>query len=485
MSQEVAAVSRRTKRNQAFTMIRPLTLFLTLLLGSSTSLSGQTAGQQKNPFQGSVPAGQGTSETLSLSLKDAFDRALTYNLGLIDSDQNTRAARAVRLRNLSDLLPDVSARVSGTLQQLNLKALGLDVSLPGISLPTMAGPFGVADARVYLSQQIFNWSDIKRWKSSAESERAARDSYRSDRDLVVLTTGNAYLAVIADHATVTSTRAQLTTAHALHDRAVDRNKAGVIAAIDVLRAKVQLQTQQQRLIAAENQLAIDKLTLARIIGLPKGQAFQITDAVPFAPLEGITLEQALERAYATRPDYLSARAQVRAAALARQSAAAANYPSLSTEANYGDIGSPNFGTSHGTFSVALTLNVPIFQGTRVRADTLQADAALKQRKAELADLDGRIDEQVRAAVLNLTSSSDLVAVTESNVGLANQTLEQANDRFAAGIADNLEVVQAQESVAAGNQSYIASLYAYNLAKISLAQAIGVAEQSALTYLGAK
>ena len=463
----------------------PLVLFLTLLLGSSPPASGQTVGQRQSPFLGSVPAGQGTGETLPLSLKDAFNRALAYNLGLIESDQNTRAARAVRLRQLSALLPDVSARVSGTREQLNLKALGFNLSLPGISLPTMAGPFGVADARVYLSQQIFNWSDIKRWKSAAESERAARDSYRSDRDLVVLTTGNAYLVVISDHATVTSTRAQVTTAHALHDRAVDRNKAGVIAAIDVLRAKVELQTQQQRLIAAENQLAIDKLTLARIIGLPKGQEFQVTDTVPFAPLDGITLDQALERAYATRPDYLSARALVRAAELARQSAAAANYPSLSTEANYGDIGSPNFGTSHGTFSVALTLNVPIFQGTRVRADTLQADAALKQRKAELADLDGRIDERVRTALLNLTSSSDLVAVTESNVGLANQTLEQARDRFAAGVADNLEVVQAQESVAAANQSYIASLYAYNVAKISLAQAIGVAEQSALTYLGAK
>jgi outer membrane protein TolC len=259
----------------------------------------------------------------------------------------------------------------------------------------------------------------------------------------------------------------------------------VIAGIDVLRAQVELKTQQQRLIAAESQLSIDKLALARIIGLPKGQGFEVTDAIPFAPLDGITLDQALTQAYATRPDYLGARAQVRAAELARQSAAAANYPSLSTEANYGDIGSPNFGSSHGTFSVALTLNVPIFQGTKVRADTLQADAALKRRKAELEDLDGRVDEQVRTAFLKLTSSSDLVTVAESNIGLANQTLTQARDRFSAGVAPNLEVVQAQESVAAANQSYIASLYAYNFAKISLAQAIGIAEQSALTYLGAK
>ena len=468
---------------------RPLTLplvaILAFLLRSSTAAAEQSAGQERSRFLGSVPTGQATGTALPLSLKDAFDRALTYNLGLIESDQNARAARAVRLRNLSALLPDVSASVSSTHQQIDLRALGFSLSLPGVSLPTIVGPFNVADARVYVSQPIFNWADIQSWKSAAESERASRHTYRNDRDLVVLSTGNAYLVVISDHATVDSTRAQVTTAKALYDRAVDRNTAGVIASIDVLRAQVELQTQQQRLIAAENQLAIDKLTLARIIGLPKGQEFQVTDAVPFAPLNSITLDQALEQAYATRPDYLGARAQLRAAELAGQAAAAAHYPSLSTDADYGDIGSPNFGTSHGTFSVAVTLHVPIFQGTRVRADELQADAALQQRRAELADLDGRIDEQVRTAFLNLKSSSDLVAVTESNIGLANQTLAQARDRFAAGVADNLEVVQAQELVVAANQSNIASLHAYNVAKISLAQAIGVAEQSALTYLGAK
>jgi outer membrane protein TolC len=391
----------------------------------------------------------------------------------------------VRLRGLNALLPDVWGELSGSRQQINLASFGFNFTFPGVSIPTVVGPFGVADARVYVSQSIFNWSDIKHWKSTAESERASQLSNRNDREVVILAAGNAYLTVISDSATVESTRAQVTTAQALHERAVDQNKAGVIAQIDVLRARVELQTQQQRLIAAENQLAIDKLALARVIGLPKGQPFELTDAVPYAPLDGVTLEEALERAVTTRPDYLSAKAQVRAAELQRQSAAAANYPWLSADADYGDIGSPNFGTSHGTFSATVKLSVPIFQGTRVRADTLEADSVLQRRKAELADLDGRIDEQVRTAFLNLRSSSDLVTVARSNIDLANQTLVQAQDRFAAGVANNLDVVQAQESVASANQSYIASLYAHNLAKISLAQAIGIAEQSALQYLGAK
>ena len=347
------------------------------------------------------------------------------------------------------------------------------------------GPYGIADARGYLSQEIFNWSDIKNLKSASASEKASQYTYKSDRNLVVFTTGNAYLLVISDAATVESVRAQVKTAQTLVQNDVDLNKHGLIASIDLLRAKVEFQTQQQRLIAAENQVQIDKLTLARVIGLPNGQEFRLTDSVPYASLDGITQEQALQQAMSTRPDYLSAKAQVHSAELARQAVAAENYPSLSTDTNYGDIGSPNFGSSHGTLGFAVSLNIPIFQGSRVRADKLQADATLQQRKAELADLEGQIDDQVRTAFFNLKSSSELVSVAESNIDLANQTLGQAQDRFRAGVADNLEVVQAQESVATANQSYINSLYAFNLAKISLAQAIGIAEQSALQYLGAK
>jgi len=451
---------------------------LALLVGLPTLALAQA----QNPFAGSVPTGQATGTVLDLSLHDAFERALKYNLGVIESSQNTRAARAVRLRGLNALLPNLTARVSESVEQINLKAQGFDLSIPGVSISPIAGPFAVQDARAYISQEIFNWSDIRNWKSSAEFEKASQYTYKSDRDLVVLMTGSAYLLVISDAANVDSITAQVKTALTLYNQSVDQNKQGVIASIDVLRAHVELQTQQQRLIAAENQMAIDKLTLARIIGLPNGQEFRLSDSVPYAPLEGMTLEQALQQAYATRPDYLAAKAQVRAAQLSFESAAAENYPSLSTDANYGDIGSPNFGSSHGTLAFAVGLNIPIFQGSRVRADKLQADSALQQRKAELADLAGKIDDQVRTAFFNLKSSSELVSVAQSNIELANQTLGQARDRFAAGVADNLEVVQAQESVAQANQTYIASLYSFNLAKISLAQALGVAEQSALHFL---
>jgi outer membrane protein TolC len=432
-----------------------------------------------------VPNGQNTGTTLELPLREAIDRALKYNLGVIESSQSERAAQAVRLRNLNALLPNLISRLSGTIEQIDLKTFGLTVNFPGLPIPSIVGPFSVTDFRGYLTQSIFNWSDIKNWQSAKQSETASQYTYRRDRDLVVLTASDAYLLVISDIATIDSVRARVQTAQTLYNNAVDQNRQGVVASIDVLRARVELQTEQQRLISAENQLAIDKLILARVIGLPDGQDFRVSDMVPYAPLTGITLEESLRQAHTTRPDYLSAEAQVRAADLAHRAAVAENYPFLGLTTDYGVIGSPNFGTSHGTFSVAAGLNIPIFQGTRVKADKLQADAALEQRKAELADLGGRIDQEVRTAFLNIESSSQLVNVSRSNVDLANQTLTQAQDRFRAGVADNLEVVQAQESVASANQSYIASTYSFNLAKLSLALAIGVAERSALQYLGVK
>src|SRR6266478_3423129 len=447
--------------------------------------SGARAAQAQSPFLGSVPAGQATGTTLELSLKDALERALKYNLGVIESSQNNRAAQAARLRSLNALLPNFSARLDGALEQINLRAAGVKFNIPGVHVPTVVGPFVVADARAYLSQQVFNWSDIKNWKSASEFEKASQYTYKRDRDLVVLTAGNAYLLVISDIATTDSIRARVETAQTLYRNDIDQNRQGVIARIDVLRAQVELQTEQQRLISAENQLSIDKLTLGRIIGLPSGQEFRLADSVPYAPLTEMSLDDSLKQARLTRADYLSAEAQVRAAELARRAAAAENYPSLSTDANYGDIGSPNFGTSHGTFSIAVGLNIPVFQGSRVRADKLQADSALEQRKAELADLGARIDDEVRIAFFNFQSSSELVTVANSNINLATETLTQAQDRFRAGVADNLEVVQAQESLASANQSYIASLYSFNVSKLSLALALGVAEQSALQYLGVK
>ena len=258
-------------------------------------------------------------------------------------------------------------------------------------------------------------------------------------------------------------------------------KAGVVAGIDVLRSQVELQLRQQQLLAARNRFAKDKLDLARAAGLPSGQEFNLSDKMPYAPTPVLTLEKALADAYANRADYQRVQALLRSAEAARRGATAENFPTLGLDGNYGDIGR-SFGHSHGTFSAAVALNIPIFQGGKVRADTLQADALLERRRAELEDTRGRVDSEVRKAFLDLQSAADQVEVTGKEIELATETLTQARDRFAAGVANNLEVVQAQEALANANETYIESVYAHNIAKASLARAVGLAEKSIKAFL---
>jgi outer membrane protein TolC len=445
---------------------------------SPVSVSGELGTQ--SPFLGSVPTGKPTGTVIPLSLSDALDRGLKYNLGAIESDIRTRTARADRLKSLSDLLPNVNAAITQTAEQVNLRALGLKIPIEGF--PVVVGPFGVEDARAYWSQKIFDWNAVQKLRASQKSQRASDYSYKDSRDLVVLAVANAYLQVIADQATIESQKAQLETSRALYQRAQDQTRAGVAARIDELRADVELQTQQQRLIAAQDQSAKDALSLARTIGLPPGQEFTLTDNVPYTALPGVTLEQALQEAYVNRSDYLSAQLTVQAAEYSRKAAAAENYPSISSQVDYGDIG-PNFANSHGTVTATASVNIPIFQGTRVRGDVLEADATLQQRRAEVEDLRGRIDQDVRSAFLDLASAGELVNVAAHNKDLARETLSEAQDRFANGVTDNIEVVQAQESVSAADQAYISSLYTYNIAKVELARAAGIAEQAVKAYLG--
>lgn len=456
---------------------------VTVLIASALPAAAQNGAGPGGRFQASVPTGSATATPLTLSLRDAIARGLATNLGLIESAEGVHSSRAEWLRRLSSLLPNATGVVSTTTEQVSLASLGF-TSLPGLTLPTIIGPFSYVDARAYVSQSVFNWADISNARSASASRQASEYSYRAAREMVVQATVNAYLLAIADDALVDATRAQATTAKAALQQTTDQNRAGVVAAIDVLRARVQLQSEQQRVIAAENRLAIDKLNLARVIGLPNGQIFVLSDAVPYSELSEFDVDEALTRAFASRPDYQSAQAHVRAAELARRAAAAGNYPSARVDASYGAIGR-TFADSNGTATFTGTVAIPIFQGTSVRANVLQADAALTNARAQVDDLAGKIDYDVRTALLNLASAKQLVGVARSSIDLASQTLSQARNRLAAGVANNLEVVEAQESIARANQAYISSVYTYNSAKVALAQAVGMAERSAISYLGVK
>jgi outer membrane protein TolC len=439
----------------------------------------------QSPFTGSEPEGKATPEVLQLSLQEAIDRGLRNNLGLLLSGDQTIMARGERWKQLSNLLPNLSARVQEDAQNLDLAALGFQKLFPlfGVkgTIPAVTPGFSYFDARASVSQSLFNFSDLEKERAASESLKSAKYTYKDARELVVLAVGNAYLLTIASAARIETTDAQVKNAQALYNKAIDQQKAGLSPAIDTLRSQVELQTRQQQLIAAHNDFAKQKLSLARVIGLPPGQEFLLTEKAPYQALTPLPREIYLERAYASRSDYQAAQAQVRAAELSRRAATAGHYPSLDFNANYGDIGAtPDH--SNGTWQVDGGLNIPIFAGGKTHSDVLEAEAQLKQARSQLADLRGRIDYEVRASLLDLNSAADQVGVARSTVELAEQTLTQSEDRFTAGVADNLEVVQAQESVASAQESYIQSLYAHNLAKIELARAIGDAEQGVKRYL---
>jgi outer membrane protein TolC len=395
---------------------------------------------------------------MSLSLQDAIDRGLKQNLGALLSSAEIGSARGQRWEQLSALLPHVEAAPYVAASKINLAELGF-ASIPGISVPASVGPFSYFDARVSVTQSLFDWKSINATRAATQNLKSAKYTFKDARDLVVLAVGYTYLQAIADEARIETAESP---------------------DIDGLRAKVELQTRQQQLIQAKNNLAIQKLTVARVIGLAPGQEFEFTDRSPYQPFDSLTVAEALKRAYAARSDYLAAMTDVRAAEFSRKAAVAGYLPSLAFNANVGAAGG-HPSTATQVFDVRGTLSIPIFQGGSVHGDVLQADARLQQSRERLDNLRAQIDSDIRTALLNLQSSAELVNVARSNIDLAEETLLQSRDRFSAGVTDTVEVVQSQEAVASAHEQYISSLYSYNFAKISLARALGVAEQGVKEY----
>jgi outer membrane protein TolC len=423
-------------------------------------------------LMGGVPAGAATSTVLSVSLGDAIARGLKQNLGVVLGEQAVRSASGVRWQSLSGLLPTAGFRVSQTREEINLEEFGFPVA-PGQS--PIIGPFNVAALHLSASAPVFDYAAIQRARAGAQVAGAASHSFRDARDLVAFVTANLYLQAVAGASRIDAARMQIATAQTLYDHAVGQNKAGIVPGIEVLRAQVQLESQQQRLIFYTNEFAKQKLALQRAVGIPLGQVIELTDRLPYSALDRMTLDQALAEAYASREDLQAALAMVHAAEANRQAAVGEGLPSVVVS---GDIGrsSNAWDTLHGTYAVNALVRVPIFQGGRVHGRVLQADAEVKQQQAQVADLRVRIEYEARAALLDLQAADDRVRVARSAAGLAGQQLTQAQDRFTAGVTSNLEVVQAQETVATATDNYLSALYAHNLAKISLARAVGLAEE---------
>ena len=450
-----------------------------IISGAFLSLTMVAAAQTNQPSAnfGSVPSGRATSEVLHLTLRDAISMAIRYNLGQIESGENARIARGQRLRALSALLPQVNAGGAENVEQFSAATLG--IKIPQVS--PVIGPFGFSTAQASASQTLFSFESIQRFHAARSAEQAAQLSYSDTLDVITLIVGSTYLQVIQAGSRVTAEEAQVKNAQALFDQAIDQLQAGTSPKIDVTRSGVQLHTERYNLSIARNNFAIAKLNLSRAIGLPLGQAFDLADQLPYAEIDLPTVEDALRTAYKSRSDFRAAVSSLKSAQQQLSASRAERYPVLAASGDYGVQG-PNFGRLHGAFTFQAGVNVPVFTGGRIKGDITEAEASLRQRKAEAENLRGQIDYDVRTAFLNLQAANEQVTVARQNVDLANENLSHSQERFSAGVTDSVEVVQAQQSLASANDQYISSLYSHNVAKLQLARALGLARTNYSQYL---
>ena len=451
-----------------------------LIVLAAFCFAGTTAAQN-SAVNASVPNGTASNDMLRLTLHDAINMALRYNLGAIESGENAQTARGQRLVALSYLLPQVSAGVSEIGGQTSLATFGVKSS-PFV--PNILGPYAYSKVDASLSQTLFSLESIQRFRSARTAEQVAQLSYQDILDVVTLTVGNAYLQVIETSSRIEAQQAQVRNALALYDQALQEFQAGTNPRIDVTRTEVQLHTEEYNLSVARNNFAIAQLTLARAIGLPLGQAFELADQLPYSDIDAPTVEEALRTAYKSRSDFRAALDSQKAAQQTLSAAKGERYPVVAMNGDYSDLGT-TFGHSHGNFDFQAGVSVPLFTGGRIKGDITQAEAALRQRKAEAENARGQLDYDVRTAFLNLNAAKEQVDVAQKNAALADENLARSRDRFTSGVTDSVEVVQSEQSLASANDQYITSVYDHNLAKLFLARAIGVARTSYSQYLGGK
>ncbi len=421
--------------------------------------AGSTPGVAKMPFNG------------KLGLQDAIKRGLAYNLGETGATQALRQAEGQSKVALSSLLPNVNGTLNENVQTTDLRAEGFRFNFPGFSIPNVIGPFNYIDFRAHLSQTFLDLAAINNYRAARDVANANRYSAQDARELIVLAVGGAYLQTIAAKARMASEDAQLQSANAVYEQSMQQLEQGIIAKVDADKNEVQALTHQQRLLSLKNDLAKQKINLARMIGLPPNDQYDLSDEVPFAPAAPLTIDDALAQAFKQRADLKAAEAQERAAERAHAAARAERYPSLGATADYGAIG-VNPSQLQTTYTATASLKIPIWQGGKAEGDIQQADATLSQRRAEYEDLKGQIESDVRSAYLDLQAAASQVEVAQRNVQVTKEALELTRQKVEVGVIDNVTYVQAQEEVTNAEFDFINGVFAFNVAKLSLARAMG-------------
>ncbi len=469
-------------------------LALVILAGSLAVMSrAQNPSSAENPFWGSVTAQPVTGEPLKLSLDDAIQRGLKNNLGLKETENGEKIYHAEYNQALQLFLPTITLTGDTGFYMHDLAALGFNSKVIGefsSAFPGGVAPAGLSlitrdtltEGKIQYNEILFSGPVIAGFKAAGAAERAAHFAKMTARGQVVQDVAGGYLRAIADEGEVENAKALVQQAQVFADHAHAAHEAGTAANLDELRAKVQLQTQQQSLIAAQNQQAKDLILLKREIGIEPEQVIELTDPAPYSDLAEQTPEEVRATAYQNRQDYQNLQNQAVAYRALHSVYRGERLPTLSFYGNYGTSTVNGAGT-HGDFIAMGILSFPIFREAKLRGDEDASKAQMEAVNAQLDDLRNHIDEQVRAALLDVSANKQLVDVARSNVDLATRELSDEIDRVNAGVDDNLPLVTAQATLATAENNLVESLYAYNVSKIGLARAAGVLEQQYRDYLG--
>jgi len=413
--------------------------------------------------------------TLSLSLKRAVEIALA-------PDGSPRVALAVETVKQAEsrqavsrgaLLPDLESSINDQRQTENLRAFGFNfkIPVPGFSFPNIVGPFSIFDVRATASQNVFDFSTIRRYQASKIDVAAAATDFDATKNQVSDQVARAYLATLRTDAALETARADVELSRALLKQAQQVKDAGTGTGIEVTRAEVQLANDRQKLVVAENDRRKAGLNLLRAMGLNLGASIELTDKLSFQPIELGSLEEALSAARNTRPEFKAQKQREQSAQLNYGAVRAERYPSVGASANYGTIGSELIG-AQPTYLYGMSVKVPIFDGGKRDARRSESFSQYRQEQTRTRDLKEQIELDVRLAFDSVRSAADEVATAREGVQLADQELAQARRRYQAGVTNSIEVTDAQTRLDRARDNQIAALYDYNLARIDLATATG-------------
>lgn len=430
--------------------------------------TGSTPGIAKMPFSG------------KLGFQEAILRALAYNLGQTGATQALRQAEGQARTSRSYLLPNLNGSALENVETENLRAFGFR-NFGSLNIPMLIGPFNYMDVRAHLSQTVLDMTALNNYRAMNDVTKANRYSVQDARDLIVLAVGGAYLQVTAAKARLAAEQVQVEAANALYQQSVQQVSQGVLAKVDADKNQVQLLTEQQRLVSLQNDYAKQKINLARMIGLPPTDQYEITDEIPYAPVMPLSVDDAVKQAFDGRADLRAAEVQVHAAERAKAAARAERYPSLNVTADVGGIGI-NPGQLETTYTATANLKIPIWQGGRVEGDVQQAEATLSQRRAEYEDLKGQIEGDVRSAFLDLQAAASQVEVAKKNIDVTREAAELTHQKLEAGVSTNVDYTQAEEAATNAQLDYINAVFAHNIAKLSLARAMGQAAKELPQFL---